>query len=366
MVAVVNHDGLTPFFSGDWTGAADLRAYIADIAASGAELEWCPGPCGGVFTHDTQIGEVWGQQVIDDELSWPRPGDEAASDTIRAMIAAGDDPLAVVVSECASLGVTLHGSVRMGHFRNDSIGNVLNGPIWRDNPGWRIDNGIDSSLDFAIADVRAYWVSIVQELIDAGIDNISLDWLRYPPFTTSTAAVTSTVASIRAIVPGILSARVSAADHIVDGLDIDAWDLDRLIVAEHGAGGYTFDIAPFQKAGRDLLFGEEVAGITGQIEPQELATRAVGHHAAAAGVHLFNLGLDVRAAHYVGTAEAAADLSEHTGQLVDPGHTSGARRFVHRHEVDGWTWDGEDIKNTGPSRGVFWNDDAGKHYTVSS
>lgn len=332
---IINNDGFSAFFSGAFSSREDLEEWVHSYADTDVTaIEWCLGPCGGVYSFGTQVGDVLGENVPEKEWANLRRGDRQAAETVQRLIAEGNDPLDVVAGQAAEDGIDLFVSMRMDPFYGATYENYLNGSFWHENPQLRIvdQNGNHHPhLSYAYPEFRQFFLDVLAEAAQRDIDGINMDFLRHPPFfgfeppliegfraeygveppgpdperwhRYRARFMTQFVRDLRAIAdeaadrlghPVRLSARIDHDQHLEHGLDVETWLdeglLDLLIVSEHGLGGFEFDISPFvdmaRGTGCKVLFGEEA--ITGghDLTPEEDRKLARGEHVERTRSHL--------------------------------------------------------------------------------
>lgn len=316
---IVNNDGFSAFWSGAFSTAEDLQEWVhryqdTDVTV----LEWCLGPCGGTFSFDTEVGDVLGEGVTDEEFEKLRRGDRRAAETVQRLIAEGNDPLRVVTEQAEEDGIPLFVSLRMCPFYGKTYEDFLNGSFWHENPDLRIVNqggGLHPHMSYAYPEVRQFFLDVLSETMQYDIKGVNLDFLRHPPFfgfepvlvegfqaehgveppgpepekwwRYRAQFMTRFVRELRQRLdeaeqqlghPLRISARVDHDDYLQQGLDIETWIdeglLDMLIVSEHGQlGGFEFSLQPFVEMleGSDctLLFGEEATTSGHDLTPEE-------------------------------------------------------------------------------------------------
>lgn len=316
---IVNNDGFSAFFSGAFVTREDLEQWVHQYRDTDVTvLEWCPGPCGGVFTFDTQVGDVLGEGVTDEQFEELRRGDRRAAETVQRLIAEGNDPLRVVTQQAEEDGIALFVSLRMCPFYGSTYEGYLNGSFWHENPDLRIVNrggGLHPHMSYAYPQVREFFLDVLSEAMRYDIRGVNLDFLRHPPFFGFEPVLVEGFEAEHGVVPPgpepeqwwryraqfmtqfvrdlrgrldeaaerlghplRISARVDHDDYLRQGLDVETWVneglLDMLIVSEHGQlGGFEFSLQPFVEMleGTDcrLLFGEEAITAGHDLTPEE-------------------------------------------------------------------------------------------------
>lgn len=305
---VVNDDGFSAFFSGDYKTADDLRARVRSLADTPvAVLEWCI-VSGSRANFPAQSVELVGTGVTD----FPRRGDKLAAETLHRLASAGTDTLAVVAEACREVGIACYASLRMNGDYNDTwmgetLPGMFNSNFWRAHPEFRVrgKSGEDrTKLSYAFSEVRAFRLALLREAAEHDIAGINLDFLRHPDFfgyeqplldafrarhgldprtlaatdprwlSLRAEIMTGFVRDVRQMLDAVgqrkgrrlgLSARIDWKAHHAVGCDHATWLkeglLDYLVVGQRSLGGYEFDLAPFVTAaagsGCAVLFGEE-------------------------------------------------------------------------------------------------------------
>ena len=252
-----------------------LRAAVDRMA--GADL-LCWGAGNTRFWYGSDVTEDLdtGQQVFPTVQEW------MAHTTLRSLRAAGQEPLALVCERCHRHGMHLYASLRMndGHFafppppdapapgavdfgvpHPDQLWNhqrgaeasPLTSELWRRHPEYRIGENWPGSvfsadlLDYAHAEVRAWWVAIVTDIAERfKVDGVELDFMRNPFFfhparvAAGRPLMTAFVRAVREVLdeaggrsgrPLGLAARcpTSLAGCDAIGLDVETWVLDGLV-----------------------------------------------------------------------------------------------------------------------------------------
>ncbi len=252
-----------------------LRTAVDRMA--GADL-LCWGAGNTRFWYGSEVAEDLdtGQQVFPTVQEW------MAHTTLRSLRAAGQEPLALVCRRCHRHGMHLYASLRMndGHFafpppadapepgapdsgvpHPDQLWNHQRGPetspltsqFWRRHPEYHIGENWPGSvfsahlLDYAHAEVRAWWVGIITDITARfDVDGVELDYMRNPFFFHPARAaagrplMTAFVRKVREVLDEAgrrrgrtfgLAARcpTSLAGCDAIGLDVETWVRDGLV-----------------------------------------------------------------------------------------------------------------------------------------
>lgn len=300
-------DGFSPFYSGRYKTAADLRKQMQLFKDTQvAVMEWCI-TSGSRVNFPAKTSELVGTGV----QQFGRRGDQLAAETLQRLAAGGEDTLEIVSRACHEAGIQCYAAMRMnGDYSAPELSALFNSDFWRDHPEFRIrgtKGELRTPLSYAFPEVRAFKLGILREAAERDIDGVDLDFLRHPPFfgyeeplvrafqdkfgldprtlpaedsrwqAMRAAVMTDFLREIRKMLDeaGVkkqrrigIGARVDWREHQALGCDVETWLkaglLDYVVIAQHTLGGYEFDIAPFVKmaagTGCAVLFGEE--GIT--------------------------------------------------------------------------------------------------------
>lgn len=305
-LVVVNDDGFSPFYSGRYRKAEDLRKQMLLFRDTQvAVMEWCI-TSGSRVNYPSKVSELIGAGVKE----FGRRGDQLATETLRRLADEGVDTLEVVAKACHEAGILCQATMRMnGDYptlpEENSV--MFNSGFWRAHPEFRVRNvkGVTGFvLSYAFPEVREFKLGVLREAVERDIDGIHLDFLRHPPFfgydeplvkafqakhgqdpralpaddsrwrQLRAEVMTCFLRDVRALLDAAgkrkgrylrLSARVDWREYRALGCDIETWLkeglLDYLALAQHTLGGYEFDLTPFVAMARGtgcaVLFGEE-------------------------------------------------------------------------------------------------------------
>ncbi len=183
---VLRDDGFTQFY---WVDRMDKlileKRCINYLSDTNVKIkEWGLGP-GSVFTFDTKVGEVFGSKLSEKQLAILGEGDRRVFRNVKALISNGDDPLAVVVNKGHEIGLKVWARFEMNHEYGPAddrnwmwVGLV--GEFNKKHPEYRIPNSVN--MDYSIKEVRDFKLAIIKEVLQKGVDGISMDFAVYPPF----------------------------------------------------------------------------------------------------------------------------------------------------------------------------------------
>jgi len=197
---VVRDDGYSEFCGPDTPcpmSAEEFLALNVDFLARFPDIkvkEMGIGP-GCTFTFDTKTGDLPMTIASDTIKSRAREHDRQVVENVRYLIAVGKEPLRLAAERCHGMGIKLWARYEINHTygppaEDNVYWNVLMGRFDRDHPELRVGydpvkcpEGIPSArMDFRHTAVRDFKLNIIRELLQRGIDGISIDFCVYPPF----------------------------------------------------------------------------------------------------------------------------------------------------------------------------------------
>ena len=323
-LVLANNDGHGVFFEDRreraWRSAAAIEAAIEGYRGSTLDaLELCVslGTKVNFLSDDFELFGTGGRT----DLAPGRRGDRRVAELLGDFAAQGIDIPALVAQRAHDVGIRLHASIRMNPDYRSAWGEwqqkSYNDSFWWDNQRLRIrnrDGSVETHLSYAYPEMRERKLLLVRELLSRPVDGLNLDFLRHPPYVGydqplvasflrehgldprelaeddprwmahKCRPITEFLRAVRELAGDrTVSARVDHQSYLQRGLDIRRWSderlLDILIVAEHGLGGYTFDLRPFVALAGDackVLFGEEAAMSGHDLTPEEDRALATG------------------------------------------------------------------------------------------
>ncbi|MCX6991736.1 MAG: hypothetical protein NT011_01180, partial [Kiritimatiellaeota bacterium] len=187
-IVIVNNDGYSSFYSGDFRTKEDLQKFVHQFKGTDVTIvEWCLGT-GGTFNFDTKVGSVMGRGV--DESVWKTlcRGDKLIGETVQRLIAEGNEPLRVVADQGRADGISVFVSLRPDAFYDASYADFSNGDFWRQNPDKRIVGrvlpgaSIGVGLSYVYPEVRQFFLDIILEAVQRDVAGVNLDFERRPPY----------------------------------------------------------------------------------------------------------------------------------------------------------------------------------------
>ncbi|MEA3401600.1 MAG: hypothetical protein U9R79_10205 [Armatimonadota bacterium] len=232
-------------------------------------LVWGLGP-GSVFCFDTEVGEVFGEPLTEEQWEMMRTGDRWVYENVTGLIEAGHGPLQIAVERGHELGLKVFARLEMQHEYGPAdpehwMWVAFVGSLNKDHPEYRIPGRVH--LDFKHQEVRDFKLAILREAVEAGADGLSLDFVVYPPYFEEPDAeiMTGFMREIRAMADEVgeaqgreveIMARVPFRGCQNIGLDPEAWMREGLVdylVVSHLRPRDFFDIriGDFVELGRE-------------------------------------------------------------------------------------------------------------------
>ena len=178
--SVITHsDGYSNFFIGKLKTPAEFVQLINDASRGNLyEFDWCVGISTSVNYPSKVASNFWYKK------NYYRAGDKVAGETIDKLIAEGNDPIKLVMDECKKHNLMLSLTFRADAcYSSTSAG--MNGKFYDDNPQLRqknIEGLLLTNLSYAYPETRAYFMSILKEMIAYKPNAIVIEFLRHPPF----------------------------------------------------------------------------------------------------------------------------------------------------------------------------------------
>jgi hypothetical protein len=178
--SVITHsDGYSNFFIGKLKTPAEFVQLINDASRGKLyEFDWCVGISTSVNYPSKVASNFWYKK------NYYRAGDKVAGEAIDKLIAEGNDPVKLVLDECKKYNLKLSLTFRADAcYSSTSAG--MNGKFYDDNPQLRqknVDGLLLTNLSYAYPETRAYFMSILKEMIAYKPNAIVIEFLRHPPF----------------------------------------------------------------------------------------------------------------------------------------------------------------------------------------
>lgn len=318
----------------------DLYKYIDEIAENGATTYAYSPNFGMVLNYPTNVSQMVGEGVseaIEKSIALDTANELVTSElgvqNLRAFMAAGHDPLKLVLDRAKEKGMEAFISYRLNDVHStENEDHLILSTFWKEHPEWRngkvgdpllpiyeeilgprvnpiVGTWLPSGLNFAIPEVRAQKMAELKELAaDYNADGIELDFQRFPLFfpqgeehlhiDTMTGWVREVSAMIKAVGekrgrPLLLSARIMAKpeQNGAIGLDPVTWAneglLDFVTASHYLRNDYPIPI----RAYRDLLPPEMPIYASIEYEKEEQPYRDYARQIyldGADGIMLFN------------------------------------------------------------------------------
>ena len=244
---IYRNDGFSQFYyhTAPMSAAQMAAEFIDPLAGTNVDiLEWGLGP-GSVFCYDTQVGQIFGEDLTEDQRAMLREGDINVWCNVMGMVREGIDPLRAAINRGHQQGLKMYTRLEMNHEYGPAdddnwmwIGFV--GDFNKQNPQFRIPGSV--RLDFKHPEVRTFKLNILREAAERGSDGISMDFAVYPPFfeTPDPEILTDFVDEVRAMADQVGAAQeryielmvrfpAAAADEL--GLDWKRWMREHLVDA---------------------------------------------------------------------------------------------------------------------------------------
>ncbi|MCK5806044.1 MAG: hypothetical protein KAI66_24645, partial [Lentisphaeria bacterium] len=239
------HDGFSIFFKKPPMDQKELcRRYLDPFENSNVgTLVWGLGP-GSVFCFETKVGEIFGEELTEQQRGMLRTGDLWVHENVMGLIKEGSGPVQMAVKRAHELGKKIIARLEMNHeYGPASESNwkwvAFVGRLNKEHPEYRI-GGRSVLLDYKHKEVREFKLAILREAVQLGMDGLSLDFAVYPPFFAEAdpAIMTQFIRDVRAMLDKEgqkqgrhldLAVRVPAVDYEKLGMDWKTW-MDEALV----------------------------------------------------------------------------------------------------------------------------------------
>jgi len=320
----------------------DVFAYIDEVVGTGVTTYFvCPN-YGMPLIYPGKVTEMIGGLLTPDALektlqaghATPMSSERAIAN-LRALIAAGHDPIGLVIDRAKEKGLEAFITFRLNEIHDVENGDtsLIVSKFWREHPEWRVGKLGDplepvfteilgprtspivgswfpGALNFAMPEVRALRLAELRECCERypNLDGLDLDFQRFPIYfpqkdgAKHIGTMTAWLREVRGMTreigekrgrPLLLSARVLATieqNHAI-GLDPGAWTqeglIDFLIVSHYLRNDFPLKLEPFRAAmpeSMPLYASIEVEPDTGTYRTIARQLRDEG----ADGVSMFN------------------------------------------------------------------------------
>jgi hypothetical protein len=254
------NDGFTTYFREPPLTPEMLRSeYIDPLANTNVGwVGWGVGPS-SVFCYGTRIGDVFGDDLTEEQWTLFRQADSWVHQNLRSLIDSGNDPLDTAVARAHEHGLKIYARYQMNHEYGPPgpenhlwLGFV--GRFNKEHPEYRIHPG--TNLDFVHPAVRQFKLDIIREIATRGVDAVMVDFTVYPPHMAEPdpPVITGFMRDVRRVVQEVATERGRAIQVIAElpyrgslelGLDWRAWmreGLIDIIVPTRLKAGEVFDV----------------------------------------------------------------------------------------------------------------------------
>jgi len=114
---------------------------------------------------------------------------ERIARNLRALVAAGHDPLGLLIDRAREKGLEILVTYRMNEVHDTQNPNsLLVTPFWQQHPEWRVTKAgtwNHAALNYAVPEVRKHMLVRLREILDRygdRLDGLELDWQRFPSY----------------------------------------------------------------------------------------------------------------------------------------------------------------------------------------
>ncbi len=231
-----------------------LQSPVDEILGTGVDTLSFGLASGATFLHDSKVADKWGDSVVDHDngVMWWR-----AAKNLEAALAAGMDPLQIVIDRAHEKDIQVIASMRI----NDA--GTANGPnrqpymcnrLKIDHPEYMIGEedplrpAVKTCLNFAIDEVRQERLNVIEEVCDRyGADGIEIDeyvrvFFKPSEVERNTPLLTDFMRDVRELLDRIgqkrgerlmVAARVNPREdaNLAVGMDVRSWVEEKLVDA---------------------------------------------------------------------------------------------------------------------------------------
>lgn len=280
--------------------AADVRSYVDEIADTAATTFYmCPNigmnmnfPSRVADMVGAHAGPAAGERI--ERLGPTVPAcTERAVANLRGLVAAGHDPLGLVVERARARGVETFITFRLNEVHGvDDADSLLVSRFWREHPDWLtgtpgdkvsplhleilgpnvhpvVAGWLPGALSFAVPEVRERRLAELRECCERyPVDGLDLDFQRFPMYfppgseADNVGAMSAWIGRVRDMTrevgekrrrPLLLSARVMARprQNLALGLDVATWAqqrmLDFVIISHYLRNDFPLPVAEYRR-----------------------------------------------------------------------------------------------------------------------
>ncbi len=175
-----NSDGSNIFWPTDSNTPEAVHRYVDEVVGTQVDT-FLICPCAGQpMYYPSQVSKMF------ECTDHPRELFVSMGRNLRDLVAAGHDPIGLVVDRAREQGLEVFITFRMNELHGaNEPGHPLNAPFWEAHPEYRVGDyggGLGGyGLNFALPAVREYTLALITECCGRyDIDGLELDWQRFP------------------------------------------------------------------------------------------------------------------------------------------------------------------------------------------
>ena len=217
---------------------------VDEVAGTAVDTFVYGSGAGPAVMHDSKVGEVWGRRFekFDSAWSW------RAYENVKSLIAAGHDPLNILIDRAHDKGMDFFASLRLNHPMDPAdVENPFNWQFRMDHPEWCLTGSGRHSFNWVYPEVRAERFAYIEEyLTQYDIDGLELEFTFCPYYfeddegEQNAHIMTEYLRDVRRLADETASSRgrpieigakvlPTRAGNLAQGLDVAAWVQDGLL-----------------------------------------------------------------------------------------------------------------------------------------
>ena len=217
---------------------------VDEVAGTAVDTFVYGSGAGPAVMHDSKVGEVWGRRFekFDSAWSW------RAYENVKSLIAAGHDPLNILIDRAHDKGMDFFASLRLNHPMDPAdVENPFNWQFRMDHPEWCLTGSGKHSFNWVYPEVRAERFAYIEEyLTQYDIDGLELEFTFCPYYfeddegEQNAHIMTEYLRDVRRLADETASSRgrpieigakvlPTQAGNLAQGLDVAAWVQDGLL-----------------------------------------------------------------------------------------------------------------------------------------
>ena len=217
---------------------------VDEVAGTAVDTFVYGSGAGPAVMHDSKAGEVWGRRFekFDSAWSW------RAYENVKSLIAAGHDPLNILIDRAHDKGMDFFASLRLNHPMDPAdVENPFNWQFRMDHPEWCLTGSGKHSFNWVYPEVRAERFAYIEEyLTQYDIDGLELEFTFCPYYfeddegEQNAHIMTQYLRDVRRLADETASSRgrpieigakvlPTRAGNLAQGLDVAAWVKDGLL-----------------------------------------------------------------------------------------------------------------------------------------